>query len=154
MIAFLFLSILDDEDACSQKDDDKSVTYFQIKDANGYVLELKENSDLSPLPDDSQEVSFLWYYCSFICCWYRFLSYIQVLFWLSNANFKFPMFSFSWFHRPIKDCLSSYRKIKYVRLLKINESSFWHVSYSKFGFFGKKLLFLEKTLKLITFCLA
>ena len=59
MIAFLFLSILDDEDACSQKDDDKSVTYFQIKDANGYVLELIENSDLSPLPDDSQEVSFL-----------------------------------------------------------------------------------------------
>ena len=31
--------------------------------------------------------------CSFICCWYRFLSYIQVLFWLSNENFKFPMFS-------------------------------------------------------------
>ena len=44
-----------------------------------------------------------------ICCWYRFLSYIQVLFWLSNANFKFPMFSFSWLHRPIKDCLILYR---------------------------------------------
>ena len=29
---------------------------------------------------------------TFICCWYRFLSYIRVLFWLSNANFKFQCF--------------------------------------------------------------
>ena len=46
---------------------------------------------------------------TFICCWYRFLSYIQVLVWLSNANFKFPMLSFSWLHRLIKDCLILYR---------------------------------------------
>ena len=52
-----------------------------------------------------QEVFVLWYHCSFICCWYRFLSYLQVFFWLSNAKLKFPTFSFSWFHRPIKDCL-------------------------------------------------
>ena len=41
----------------------------------------------------------------FICCWYRFLSYIEVIFWLHNVKFEFPKFSFSWFHRPIKDCL-------------------------------------------------
>ena len=41
----------------------------------------------------------------FICCWYRFLSYIEVFFWLHNVKFEFPKFSFSWFHRPIKDCL-------------------------------------------------
>ena len=98
-----------------------------------------------------QEVFALWYYCCFICCWYRFLSYIQVLFWLSNANFKFPMFSFSWLHRPIKDCLILYRKMKYVRLLKINESSFWHVSYSKFGFFWKKVAIFRKNLKIDNF---
>ena len=41
----------------------------------------------------------------FICCWYRFLSYIEVFFWLHNVKFEFPKFSFSWFHKPIKDCL-------------------------------------------------
>ena len=41
----------------------------------------------------------------FICCWYRFLSYIEVFFWFHNVKFEFPKFSFSWFHRPIKDCL-------------------------------------------------
>ena len=41
----------------------------------------------------------------FICCWYRFLSYTEVLFWLHNVKFEFPKFSFSWFHKPIKDCL-------------------------------------------------
>ena len=46
--------------------------------------------------EEDQKVFVPWYYCSFICCWYRFLSYIQVgFFWLSNANFKYPMFSFS-----------------------------------------------------------
>lgn len=33
----------------------------------------------------------------FICCWYRFLSYIEVFFWLHNVKFEFPKFSFSWF---------------------------------------------------------
>ena len=49
---FPFLSILDSEDACTENVQDKSFTYFQIKDANGNVLELNDNSDLSPLPDE------------------------------------------------------------------------------------------------------
>jgi hypothetical protein len=40
---------LDYEDACSQKVEDKSIIYFQIKNANGDVLELNHNSD-SELP--------------------------------------------------------------------------------------------------------
>ena len=50
IIVLLFLSFLDYEDACSQKVEDKSITYFQIKNANGYMLELNYNSD-SELPD-------------------------------------------------------------------------------------------------------
>ena len=52
-IAFLFLYIL----ACPQKVEDKSVTYFQIKDANGYVLEFDYNSD-SELPDSRTDKKF------------------------------------------------------------------------------------------------
>ena len=51
----IFLYILEYVDACSQKVEDKSVTYFQIKDASDNVLELNENSDLSPLPDDRKK---------------------------------------------------------------------------------------------------
>ena len=38
--------------------------------------------------------------------------------------------------------------MKYVGLLKINESNFWHVTYSTFVFFGKKLLSFKKDLKI------
>ena len=100
---------------------------------------------------DGHEVFVLWYHCSFICCWYRFLSYIQVVFWLSNENFKLPMFSFSWLHRPIKNCLILYRKMKYVRLLKINKSSVWLVSCTKFGFFGKKVAIFRESWKIHNF---
>jgi hypothetical protein len=55
---FPFLSILDSEDACTENVQDKSFTYFQIKDANGNVLELNDNSDLSPLPDDRTDKKF------------------------------------------------------------------------------------------------
>ena len=51
---FFFLEYID---ACSQKDEDKSITYFQIKDANGYVLELDDNSD-SELPDSRADKTF------------------------------------------------------------------------------------------------
>ena len=56
---FLFLTILDYEDACPQKVEDKSITYFQIKDTGDNVLELKDSSDLSPLPDRKIEKTFL-----------------------------------------------------------------------------------------------
>ena len=29
---------------------------------------------------------------------------LPLCFWLHNVKFEFPKFSFSWFHRPIKDC--------------------------------------------------
>ena len=51
----IFLYILEYVNACSQKVEDKSVTYFQIKDASDNVLELNKNSDLSPLPDDREK---------------------------------------------------------------------------------------------------
>ena len=38
--------------------------------------------------------------------------------------------------------------MKSVGLLKINESSIWHVTYSKFGFFGKKVTIFRKNLKI------
>ena len=57
IIVFLFLSFLDYEDACSQKVEDKSITYFQIKNANGYMLELDYNSD-SELPDSRADKTF------------------------------------------------------------------------------------------------
>ena len=41
--------------------------------------------------------------------------------------------------------------MKYVRLLKIDESSFKHVSYSKFGFFWKKVAIFRKNLKIDNF---
>ena len=50
-LCFFFLEY---EDACSQKDEDKSNTYFQIKDANGYVLELDYKSDELDYKSDSE----------------------------------------------------------------------------------------------------
>ena len=38
--------------------------------------------------------------------------------------------------------------MKCVGLLKINESNLWHVTYSKFGFFGKKVTIFRKNLKI------
>ena len=55
MLPFLF--ILDSEDACTENVQDKSFTYFQIKDANGYVLELDYKSD-SELPDSRTDKTF------------------------------------------------------------------------------------------------
>ena len=55
MLPFLF--ILDSEDACTENVQDKSFTYFQIKDGNGNVLELDYDSD-SELPDDRTDKKF------------------------------------------------------------------------------------------------
>ena len=62
----------------------------------------------SSLCTTNQEIFDLWYYCSFIC-FHLLLVQISELywsvFWLHNVKFESPKFSFSWFHRPIKDCL-------------------------------------------------
>ena len=55
IIFFSTSTFIEYVDACSQKVEDKSVTYFQIKDASDNVLELNKNSDLSPLPDDREK---------------------------------------------------------------------------------------------------
>ena len=52
IMVFLFLYILEYEDACSQKVEDKGVTYFQIKDASDNVLELFIEKISDSLPDD------------------------------------------------------------------------------------------------------
>ena len=51
----IFLCILEYVDACPQKVEDKSVTYFQIRDASDNVLEINDKSDSSPLPDDRKK---------------------------------------------------------------------------------------------------
>ena len=63
---FLFLSILEYEDACSQKVQDKSISYFQIKDASGNVLEdvYKKNIELQKIlfsPNEYKDSQF-WYW--------------------------------------------------------------------------------------------
>ena len=72
--------------------------------------------------------------CSFICCWYRFLSYIQVVFSspLCNAKFEFSTFSI-----PMTHCLFLKYKSKICRAT-INESSILAYSILTFGFFWKK----------------
>ena len=96
-----------------------------------------------------QEIFDLWYYCSFICFHLLLVQiselYWSVFFWLHIVKFEFSKFSFSWFHRPIKDCL--FLRLKTEMLLKINESRDWHVIYSKFGFFGKFFTVFRKNLK-------
>ena len=59
-------------------------------------------------------------FCSFLCCYcclYRFLSYIQGFFFDSvmyahSLNFQHFILADSILHRPIKDCIFLYRKMK------------------------------------------
>ena len=84
-----------------------------------------------------QEIFFLWYYCSSICCWYIF----------HNVKFEFPMFSFSWFYRPIKDCLFLRLKTEMCWAIKDKWIKGLTFYLFKVWLFEKKILFLEKNLK-------
>ena len=51
-------------------------------------------------------------------------------------NFQSFLLSDAYFHRPIKDCLFLRLKNEKCWAIKIDESSIWHVTCLKFGFFG------------------
>ena len=84
----------------------------------------------------------------FICCWYRFLSYIEVFFWLHNVKFEFPKFSFSWFHRPIKDCLFLRLKNEMCWAIKDKWIKRLTCYLFKVWLFWKKVTIFRKNLKI------
>ena len=84
----------------------------------------------------------------FICCWYRFLSYTEVFFWLHNVKFEFPKFSFSWFHRPIKDCLFLRLKTEMCWAIKDKWIKGLTCYLFKICLFWKKITIFRKNLKI------